>query len=434
MMQKKIFPFRIAIVTISLIIIASSYVTFTLNHILCRGETNPYVKSNTNAIVDVYTLKGGRGIGNEGGAFAPQEEVQFYAFVFNGNSIVNETVLFEIHGPINQFENYSLIMSAWTNESSIATISYRIPNYIPLEIVFGMWHISAAIEINGVKTVDTMAFEVGWVVDILSAETGTLVDETYWIRRTNFTEETLIDFKVTLKNIDLTPKNVSLYATCIDKGEIPFALRYQSLLLPPKTVEDIFILDLFIPKWAGEGEATAFFDAYDKSPLEGGGPYCASKEISLTILNKSDDASPPVIEEVTHEPETAQLNQEVTVSANVKDWQTEVQEVILYYHTDTNATWISVKMNRTTGDTFKGNISGFPSTTNVSYVIIAYDYAGNFAVDDDAGQYYVYAVASEFPSLALILLTLAAFAAAAIIWKRKHLEKPIQTELYSRHQ
>jgi len=354
--------------------------------------------------------------------------------VFSGSSIVNETILFEIHGPINQFENYSLIISAWTNESDIATISYRIPNFIPLEIVFGMWHISATVEINGVKAVDTMAFEVGWVVDILSAEAGTLVDETYWIPRTNFTKETLIDFKVTLKNIDLAPKNVSLYATCVDKDEFPFALRHQSLLLPPKTVEDIFILDMFISSWAEEGEASAFFGAFDKSPLEGGRQYCPEKETSLIVLNESDDVAPPTISNVIREPETVQLNQEVTVSANVKDWQTEVQEVILYYRTDTNATWISVKMNRTTGDTFKGNISGFPSTTNVSYVIIAYDYAGNFAVDDDAGQYYVYAVASEFPSLPLILSALAAFAAAAIIWKRKHLEKPIQTELYSRHQ
>lgn len=391
------------------------------SHILCRGKTNPYVKSDMNVIVDVYTLKGGKGIGKEGGAVAPQQEVQFYAIVFSDSPIVNEIVLFEIHGPINEIQNLSLITSAWTNESGIATLSYRIPNFeYPWITVFGMWHISATVEINGVRTGDTMPFEVGCIVDILSAEAGTLVDETYWVPRTNFTEETLIDFKVTLKNIDLTPKNVSLYATCLDKDEIPFDFQDQSLLLPPKTVEDIFILDLFIAPWAGEGEATAFFNAYDKSPLEGGVVYCPAKEISLTIFNKSDDASPPVIKEVTHEPETAQPNQEVTVSANVKDWQTEVQEVILYYHTDTNATWIGVKMNRTTGDTFKVNICGFPSTTNVSYVIIACNPAGIFAVEDNAGQYYVYAVVSEFPSWPLIFSALTAFAAVAIVWKRKH--------------
>ena len=66
MMPNKIFLLRIAIATISLIIMTSSYVTLTQNHILCRGETNPCVKSNTNVIVDVYTVKGGRGIGKEG--------------------------------------------------------------------------------------------------------------------------------------------------------------------------------------------------------------------------------------------------------------------------------------------------------------------------------------------------------------------------------
>jgi hypothetical protein len=393
------------------------------NNILCSGETSSYVKSDLDVIVDVYTLKGGRGIGKEGGAFAPQQEVQFYAFAISGSPIVNETVMFEIHGPINEIENFSLITSAWTNESGIATINYRIPNLIPLETVLGMWNISATVEINGDRTVDTMPFEVGWIVDILSAEAGTLVDETYWAPRTNFTKETLIDFKVTLKNIDLIPKNVTLIATCLDKDEIPFDFHYQSLLLPPKTVEDIFILDLFILKWAGEGEASAIFNAFDKMPDEGGVMYCPAKEIILTVLNESDDASPPVIKEVIHEPEIVQPNQEVTVSANVKDWQTEVQEVILYYHTDANATWISIKMNRTTDDTFKGNICGFPSTTNVSYVIIACNPAGIFAIEDNAGQYYVYEVVSEFPSWSLILSTLTAFAAAAIIWKRKHLGK-----------
>jgi hypothetical protein len=421
-MSNKIFPLRIAIITLSLIIIiTSSYVTLMRNNILCSGETSSYVKLDLDVIVDVYTLKGGRGIGQEGGAFAPQEKVQFYAIVISGSPIVNETVLFEIRAPNNQTD-YSLITFAWTNESGIATISYRIPCPAepPLITIFGMWNISATVEINGVRTVDIMAFEVGQVVGIISAEAGTLVDETYWAPRTNFTEETYIDFKITLKNIDLTPKNVTLYVSCLDKDGFPFDFQDQSLLLPPKTVKNIFILDLHIAEWAKEGEASAFFNAYDKSYLDGGIPYCPAKEISLTILNKSDDASPPVIKEVIHEPETVQPNQEVTVSANVIDWQTEVQEVILYYRTDTNTTWIGVRMNRTTGDTFKGTICGFPSTTDVSYVIIACNPAGIFAVEDNAGQYYVYAVVSEFPSWPLILSTLTAFAVAAIVWKRKH--------------
>jgi len=41
-------------------------------------------------------------------------------------------------------------------------------------------------------------------------------------------------------------------------------------------------------------------------------------------------------------------------------------------------------------------ISKLPIGTYVKYKIIAYDYAENVAVDDNAGEYYLYSVIPEF--------------------------------------
>jgi hypothetical protein len=57
-------------------------------------------------------------------------------------------------------------------------------------------------------------------------------------------------------------------------------------------------------------------------------------------------------------------------------------------------------------DTYVGQIPGFPAGTNVQYKIIAYDHARHFAVNNNAGQYYVYTVISEFPIWYSLILTL----------------------------
>ena len=46
-----------------------------------------------------------------------------------------------------------------------------------------------------------------------------------------------------------------------------------------------------------------------------------------------------------------------------------------------------------------GEIPGFPAGTVVSYKVIAYDYAGNFAIEDNMGNLYTYTVISEFPTM-----------------------------------
>jgi len=121
-------------------------------------------------------------------------------------------------------------------------------------------------------------------------------------------------------------------------------------------------------------------------------------ELKDLIFQIERDSTPPVIGTPFHSPETPDDDEAVTVSVNVTDaFVVRPDGVILSYSTDGGEAWNNVTMSKTTGDTYEGEIPGLPSGTNVQYKIIAYDSAGNSAVDDNNGQYYVYEVIQEVP-------------------------------------
>ena len=133
------------------------------------------------------------------------------------------------------------------------------------------------------------------------------------------------------------------------------------------------------------------------------------------------DITPPSIGAPYQEPpeDNVQPDQAVTVSVNVTDTQMGVREVVLSYSTDEGATWTNVTMSRVDGDTYIGQIPGFPAGTNVQYMIIAYDNAGNCKVENNGGQYYVYTVIPEFPTWPLLLLMLIVLSAVIILLKKR---------------
>jgi len=139
------------------------------------------------------------------------------------------------------------------------------------------------------------------------------------------------------------------------------------------------------------------------------------------------DVTKPAISNVNQNPprDSVQPNQNVGVRADVRDATSGVNEVVLSYRysTDNGITWSSwttVSMSLETGNTFKGDIEGFPLGTRVQYQIIAYDNAGNSFIDDKAGQYYPYTVVPEFSFvLTLPLFMLSTLIAMLLTRKRK---------------
>jgi hypothetical protein len=378
---------------------------------LCWGsnEMKAYHYLVDDVFIDVYTQKGGKGLGIQSDVFGPQENVILYAEVAENTAPAqDETVQFVIRGPRNPYQNYSTILQAETNASGISSTSFRIPWIIPHaeEISFGIWNVVATVDLGGQVICDSVTFEVGYIVDIISVVTGTLLDETYWIPRVNFTKEKCMDVRLVAKNIAFTPKNIWFCITCCDKDNVAIAYVVSKNAILEKTTEEFFLQIVCIPKFAGVGKATVYAGALDDPPWEGGVPYCLEKTAKILIMEGIADATSPFINDALREPEVVQPYQEVIVSASVTDSKSGVQEVILCYRVDDSSKWVNVKMNETAEDAFVGNIPGFAAETNVSYVVIAYDYVGNFVVDNKGGQYYVFTVVPEFSSIHALLLVI----------------------------
>ena len=121
-------------------------------------------------------------------------------------------------------------------------------------------------------------------------------------------------------------------------------------------------------------------------------------------------------------PDNVQQFQNVNVRVNVTDYESQVRNVTLYYTNDT--VWYSVPMVfNTTNLLWEAAIPGHAEATQVKYRIVACDNAGNMAVEDHAGQYYIYTVIPEFP-LAIILPLLMILSAIAVAFaKKKHSKK-----------
>ena len=146
-------------------------------------------------------------------------------------------------------------------------------------------------------------------------------------------------------------------------------------------------------------------------------------EISISRVNgvcSFEDLTPPVIDTPTQVPsENVQPNQEVKVMVNVTDDFSGVKNVTLFYTNDTE--WFSVPMvyNETSG-LWEGTIPGFSIGTYVKYKIEAFDNADNKAVNDNAGEYFVYTIVPELTLVMIFaLLTISSMIMAIIRRKRK---------------
>jgi len=137
----------------------------------------------------------------------------------------------------------------------------------------------------------------------------------------------------------------------------------------------------------------------------------------------SGDGTAPTIGDISQNPshDAVEPSQTVTVSVEVTDGGTGVRDVILYYSIDEGQTWIDTTMTSTAGNMYSGEIPGFEEGTQIRYRILAYDNSDNLAVEDNAGNYYIYTVIPEFQFLILSFVTLTLL--AVILAKKKTITK-----------
>lgn len=123
-------------------------------------------KTYPDVSLDIYTQKGGKGSSTFGGIFGPNEDVVLDIEIKKDSvPVENQTVTFEIVGPINSYQNISVLLRTVTNSSGIGSTVLKIP-LTPehtAEITTGTWTARAQIGLDVETVGDTMDFEVASV-------------------------------------------------------------------------------------------------------------------------------------------------------------------------------------------------------------------------------------------------------------------------------
>lgn len=139
------------------------------------------------------------------------------------------------------------------------------------------------------------------------------------------------------------------------------------------------------------------------------------------------DTVPPTIANVTLLPLTVNgsLEDGAKVNATVTDTVSGVNQVTLSYTTD-NETWVTTEMAKLEANIWNGTIPGFPHDTNVTYIIVAEDMAGNPITSEELlGQPNQYQVLPEVISW-IILPMLLSVALLGTVYKKKLHRTPNQ--------
>ena len=145
------------------------------------------------------------------------------------------------------------------------------------------------------------------------------------------------------------------------------------------------------------------------------GNMVASDTVCFTV-----DTTPPNITDVSQAPVNINgtLEEGTKVNATVTDSVSGVERVSLNY-TDGNGTGVIAEMTNLEGDVWNGTIPAFPHGTNVTYIIIAEDKAGNTVTTKELyGHPNQYEVLPEFPLWIILPLFLVATASTIAVRKR----------------
>ena len=118
-------------------------------------------------------------------------------------------------------------------------------------------------------------------------------------------------------------------------------------------------------------------------------------------------------------------NQPAIVSVNVTGIESPIKNVTLSYTTNNGASWNNMEMALTTQHPnsttylYQATIPGQTNGAWVKYSVSAYDNAGNYAENNNAGGYFVYSVIPEFPSMTVLALFMIVTLAMIIAYQKK---------------
>lgn len=232
--------------------------------------------------IDAFTNKtpfDGRGRNQTSDAFSPYETIVLNALVtYNGDPVAGFLVTFQIQAP-----TFTLIRTTTTDQNGLASIQFNLPIDNVEQTAFGTWFVLASTAIGSLYASDTLTFKVGYIV----TANITTVDPVQYpqplIEKLNFTKGDDVGLQITLTNIAMTSKNVTMMFAVTDAlNQIIYVSTAASLTMPPGNLT-YPLLTFLIPASATTGTATITLSIYN--PFLGKiTPYAPAKTAHFKIV------------------------------------------------------------------------------------------------------------------------------------------------------
>ena len=290
--------------------------------------------------VDLFTQKvpfGGKGPNTPSDSFQPLELVILYANVtYSGAPVVGLPVSFQIEGPANTFNNLTIFGTGSTNQSGLATFSFRIP--LPAahqkEITFGKWFGVATVNIAEQVAQDTLTFRVGWILQITSITTLNY----NLIPQTTFFRQDIINFNLTVENIALVDRLGTVTIEVEDASLTPIISIAKTNLTfqPGKNQANGSSL---IPNTAAIGNATVWAAIYTAPPNQNG-PALSSQ----FVIGEETRIHDIGVTNVVVSPSIVDAGDMVNIYVTVKNNGTANEnDCILRVYYNVSSTWIPIE-------------------------------------------------------------------------------------------
>lgn len=266
------------------------------------AETNPLFVDNaevTNLIhilppiqgadIDVYTERGGEGKGCDkitgvemgpyaespeyaamSDAFGPQEAVTVCALVtYNQEPVANKLVAFDVRDPDGQL---IATRTASTNANGVACVEFRIPwQGTSAEDLFGLWLITATVDVSEVHVIDKCRFHFGYLVSCTGIN----------LNPASVAKQSSVGVELDLANLQFSSEDVFVTIVIYDEASVPIA-NFVSWVTVPEVGTTTPEASMSIPKWAFVGVGTVYANVFNNKPKLGGTAMCP--EVSETLV------------------------------------------------------------------------------------------------------------------------------------------------------
>jgi hypothetical protein len=228
---------------------------------------NGYILGRQIDLYDQYPSPfGGQGPNMPSDMFWPQKQVELYAAVsYNLWPVQQKLVGFEVRDPHG---NVVAILTATTDADGIAHTFYRIPWPCDNpEDLFGVWTVTATVDIACVVVNDTMSFHFDYLVHWIKVTTD----------KANYAHGETVNVTIEFGSHSQQAHQVLLTADLFDELGYSIGIAYTYLTVSGAvycTLKDYSVtLPIYINKWVVAGTATLHVNAYSDWPSLAGSPW-----------------------------------------------------------------------------------------------------------------------------------------------------------------